>query len=342
MYTGTKSGYKRVLAAFLLIFVSLCANASGGHDAGVKPGRQAFTNPSDQFPMPPDWVKKPIVYEGWAKNADIAIALEQHDYDIILPIVQKYAKDNNLKIEVREATCGIAAGMLLRKAIDMGGFCCPAGKEDRLPGLKFHTLGIVGKAFLVHNLNPVENVSVEQLRNIFRGRIYKWSELKDRDGKPGPEWNIKVVGRLHCQARPGHWRLLLDNDKQFSPRMQEVGSIPDMISTVAGTREAVGWEVLSMVEKYKKTRRIKALRINGYSPNDSKALASGKYGFYRTYNITTWEGKGIENPKAQKLVEYLIKELDKVDADQFGFVSHNRLRKAGWKFKENELVGEPR
>jgi len=307
-----------------------------------KPGSHAFTDPSYKFPMPAEWMKKPIAYEDWAKGADIAVLMDQDIYQTLLPHIEKYAKENNLKIKHREGTCGIAAGMLSRKSLDIGGFCCPAGKEDRLPGLKFHTVGIVGIAFLAHNLNPVENVSVEQLRNIFGGKLYKWSELKDRDGKPGPDWNIKVIGRLHCPARPGHWRLLLDNDKQFSPRMQEVGSIPDMISTVAGTREAVGWEVLSMVEKYKKTGRVKALKVNGYSPNNSNALASGKYPYYRVYNITTWEGKGVENQKARKLVEYLIKEFEKVDPDRFGFVSQSRLRKAGWKFKENELVGEPR
>jgi hypothetical protein len=65
--------------------------------------------------------------------------------------------------------------------------------------------------------------------------------------------------------------------------MFEVGSIPDMISQVAGSREAIGWEVLSMVEKYKDKGMVKILRIDGYSPNDYKALASLKYPFYRTY-----------------------------------------------------------
>jgi ABC-type phosphate transport system substrate-binding protein len=303
---------------------------------------ETFADPAMKFSMPKEWVKKPIVYEKKTGKADIAISLEQDVYQTILPLIRKYEKENNVKIDVQEGTCGIAAGMLAGKTVDMGGFCCPAGYEDRLPGLRFHTLGIVSKAFFVNPENPVENLSTAELRRIYQGSIHRWSELKAEKGQQKPNWRIKTVGRLHCQKRPGHWRQLLDNDKLFGPRMFEVGSIPDMISQVAGSREAIGWEVLSMVEKYKDKGMVKILRIDGYSPNDYKALASLKYPFYRTYNITTWEGEGVANPKAAKLLEYLMKEVEKIDSQKFGFVSHSRLKRAGWRFDRTELTGEPK
>jgi hypothetical protein len=193
--------------------------------------------------MPPEWVKKPITNEKWADKADVSVTLEQDVYQMILPLIQKYAKQRGLKISVKEGTCGISAGMLARKAVDVGGFCCPPGREDRLPGLSFHTLGIVAKAFLVHPENPVESVSAMELRDIFQGKLYRWSQLKTRNGKPGPQWVIRSIGRLHCPLRPGHWRLLLDNPDLFSPRLYEVGSMPDMIAQVSANKGAIGWEV---------------------------------------------------------------------------------------------------
>ena len=217
----------------------------------------------------------------------------------------------------------------------------PAGKEDRLTGLKFHTLGIVAKAFLVHPENPVDNVSIKELRDIFQGRLYRWSELKTGDGRPGPPVTIKTVGRLHCPLRPGHWRLLLDNKNLDRARLYEVGSIPDMIAAVAANKGAIGWETMGMVEHYRSVGSVKTLRVNGHPPTDIAELAAKKYPFYRTYNITTWEGKGVENPKAKALVDSLLKSVEGIDPVRFGIVPASKLRKTSWKFREDELIGEP-
>ena len=333
------------LRAFLvaLIFALPAGPLAHAHDDGKDLRGDAFSDPSRQFPMPRDWVDKRIVYEREAEraDADLAIVMDQDIYYTLLPIIRKFGEDNNLKIFVKEGTCGIAAGMLGKKSVDMGGFCCPPGAEDRLPGIRFHTMGLVAKAFFVHPDNPVDNVSSSQLRDIYSGRIFRWSELKTSRGVPGPAWTVKAIGRLHCQIRPGHWRQLLDTDKEFSPRLHEVGSIPDMIAQVASARDAIGWEVLTMIEKYRDKGAVKPLRIDGFLPTDSEALVSLKYPFYRTYNLTTWVGKNVENKRAEQLVEYMKKEFEKLNADKYGFVSQARLRKAGWKFKGDELIGEP-
>lgn len=302
----------------------------------------AFSDPRKTFRMPAKWVKKPVKYESWAEKADISVTLEQDVYQMILPLIDKFAKERGLKIAVKEGTCGMAAGMLSRKAIDIGGFCCPPSREDRLPGLKFHTLGIVAIAYIVHRDNPVESVSTEQLRDIFRGKLDRWSELKGPAGRPGPDLPIMTVGRLHCPLRPGHWRLLLGSGDQFGPNLFEVGSIPDGIALVEENKRAIGWETLGMVEHYKAIGKVKPIRIDGYLPTDSAVLASGKYPFYRTYNLTTWEGAD-KNPKAEELIKYLMEEMGRPDTiyGAYGFVPASALRKAGWKFKGDELIGGP-
>ena len=320
----------------VLFFFSGNINVSAQEKLGGKP----FTDSAKQFDMPEDWKKSPIKYTKWSEGADIAVTLDQHLYPALLPVIMKYAREHNLDIAVQEGTCGISAGMLIDKAVDIGGFCCPPGLTDRLQGLKFHTIGIASLALLVHKENPLNNISIEEARKVYQGYIYKWSELKHDKKTDLPDQIVRPVGRLHCKLRPGHWRLLLDNEDLFSPDLHEVGSIDDMIRSVSISKAAIGYETLWMVQRYRDMGEVKALKINGYSPYDSASLASGEYPLYRTYSITTWEGEGIASPKAQELVSHLLKEVGSLES-KFGIIPAANLRRAGWKFKDDELVGEP-
>jgi hypothetical protein len=299
-----------------------------------------FAASSRLVEMPADWQSRPIAYDTWAARADLAVTLDQHLYPALLPSIQGHAKKQNIAIAVHEGTCGISAGMLIRKQVDIAGFCCPPGEMARLPGLRFHTLGVAGLAILVNAANPIDSITTEQARTIFQGKIYNWSELKTAAGIRLPDMPIRTIGRLHCKTRPGHWRLLLDNEDLFSPRLREVGTIQDMILHVASDRGAIGFEVLWNIDRYKQKGKVKALKIDGYSPDNPEHIVSGKYPFYRTYNITTWEGAGVRNPLASVLTEYLLKTVNSLDRIH-GIIPASALRQAGWKFKGDELTGQP-
>jgi ABC-type phosphate transport system substrate-binding protein len=272
-------------------------------------------------------------------NVNLIVALDQQMYRGLSPLIKKYGQNHNLKIDIIDGTCGNSAGLLRRKMIDIGGFCCPPNTTDRLPGLRFHTTGITGVALLVHPDNPINNITLEQARKIFRGEIYRWSELKKADGSFGAELPIQTITRLHCKTRPGHWRLLLKNEELFSLNMLEVGVISDMISQVASNPMAIGhasWWLAA--DYYKDKGKVKVLKIDGYAPNDLTALAAGNYPIYKTFYITTWKGERVENPHAKKLLEYLKGSIEN-QGRNYGIVPVSSLAQSGWKFKGSELVG---
>ncbi|MBE9562184.1 MAG: substrate-binding domain-containing protein, partial [Proteobacteria bacterium] len=254
-------------------------------------------------------------------------------YPALLPFIQEYAKQNKLDIAVQEGTCGTSAKALKDKIADIAGFCCPPSENDRLTGIKFHTLGIGSLALMVNPKNPVNNLTFNQVQKIFQGSIFRWSDVN------GSKKMIQVLGRLHCKQRPGHWRLILDNEDLFSPRMSEVSTIPDMISEIANNPATIGYETLMMSDHYKSKGEIKALSIDSIAPTDDKKLLSGEYPLYRTFNVTTWESK--PNIEAQKLVKYFIEQIKNVES-KYAIVSVQELRAAGWKFKDDEIIGEPK
>ena len=240
-----------------------------------------------------------------------------------------------MNILVQSGTCGISAGKLLHKTIDAGVFCCPPGKQDRLPNLEFHTIAISPIAIIVHKDNPLNNINIEQARQIFQGKVHHWSKLTSDFNK-----HIISFGRLHCKKRPGHWTLLLKDQTMFGPKLKEVGVIPDLIAKVDMLPNAFSIETPYMVKKYSKLKNIKMLSINNHPVTDTDYVASGQYPLYRTYSITTWSNFPEKRKLTIGMIEHLKSHIEKNYA-MYNFVPVSKLQKAGWKFKNDELISEP-
>jgi len=321
-----------------LILCTLAPDPAGAHGNENLRG-PAFSSPEHIAPVPESWAERPMNRARTDINADLVISLGQQSWPILHEIIIEYARVRNLNIVIKHGTCGITAGRLLKKSIDVGAYCCPPGKNDRLPGVQFHSLGISPIALIVHPDNPLTDISTAQAREIFQGQVNRWTELNTPQ-KGMLARLIQPVARLHCKIRPGHWRLLLDNEDQFSPRLFEVGVIPDMISQVARSPGAIGMEVPSMMKYHRSRGEVRMLKIDGHDPEDMAYVRSGKYPLYRTYHLTTWKQDNKANRLANELVSWLQSHIEKIHKD-ISFVPPSQLKAAGWQFRGDELIGEP-
>jgi len=295
-----------------------------------------FSHGVSGLPMTADWQAKTVTYPTDLADADLVVSFGQQTYPALKQVVADYAQAHNMKIVVQSGTCGISAGKLLRKKVNSGAFCCPPGDNDRLPGLEFHTIAISPIAIIVNRKNPLSNISTADAREVFKGRIANWSHLTDGKWKH----DILTVGRLHCKIRPGHWTLLLKKQELFSPRLTEVGVIPDLIAKVGQEAYAVSLETPFMMHEYDRHKQVKALNIDGHAVTDSDYVASGRYPFYRTYNLTTWSNGGDKREKTLALIQYLRGYIEQHYTD-YNFVPVSKLRAAGWQFAGDELIAEP-
>lgn len=320
-----------VLASATLLMMSITTASGEEHLPG-----EAFQYTPETTVATEKWKKKGISHDDWAEGADLAVSLDQHLYKTILPLIKNYARERKIDVAVKEGTCGISSGLLSRKAVDLAALCCSPAPYDRLPGLKYHTIAMGAIGIVVNEHNPVDSLTVKQVRDIFGGRITRWSLV----GEKGHDIPIKPIGRLHCKLRPGHWRLILDNEDIFGENLEEVGTIPDMVRSVASYRGAIGhlrtWNIQVHSDKWK----VKAVNVDGISPDDREAILSGTYPFYAVYNIASWRINGRENPLAMDLLKYLSEHLKDMDS-RFMVISPEELRKAGWKFAGDELIAPP-
>lgn len=323
---------------YLLICLSYTVNASASNAAELQ--GEPFQDHHYIKSKKQAWIDKKISYDKKIRNADLVLSLGQQTYPALHRVAKKIADDRGISVVIQQGSCGTNAKKLSRKEIDVGAFCCPPMKKDRLPGLKFHTLGIAPIAFVTHPDNPIKNISSVEAQDIYRGEIMQWFEVPSAKGLKIPGVKIQPVVRLHCKKRPGHWRHLLNNEDLFSPRIFEVSIIPDMIKQVAKNKAAIGIETIYMLEAYKKYGKLNVLTIDGRSPQNEKNILNGKYPIYRTYNLTTWQGEGKNYELALEFVDALKKHIESNGA-QYGFISPSKLKKAGWKFNDDELISEP-
>jgi ABC-type phosphate transport system substrate-binding protein len=301
-----------------------------------------FSDPGVTANVDDDFQARAIQYDKGVGDVDVVISLGQQTYPALHKVVENIAREQGIKVDIQQGSCGATAKKLLKKSADIGTYCCPPGKTDRLPGLQFHTVAITPLALTTNSENTITNVSVDDARKIFRGEYVSWSEVPAPKDATNPLTGEKIqpVVRLHCKKRPGHWRGLLDNQDEFGPRVQSVGTISDMIKHVSDNKTAIGYETPFMLRINRDKGILKIISINGNHPDQLDKLLNAEYPLYRTYSLTTWVGENNKNDKAEQLVKAIAEHIEK-HGEEYDFIPASQLRLAGWKFKGNELIGEP-
>jgi len=175
---------------------------------------------------------------------------------------------------------GIKAAKQGTKSRETFGFvCCPLSKEEvEKEQLIVYPLAKEPILILTHEDNPIDDLSSDQVRAIFRGDLVNWSQVD------GPDKPIVVVTRLHCKKRPGHWKTILPDHKAFRQERLNVKSAAAMVQRVSDFSGAIGhtgatWEFSS-------EDKVKIVTVNGVKPT-AKNLANGRYLFYRQLSAIT-------------------------------------------------------
>lgn len=140
-----------------------------------------------------------------------------------------------------------------------------------------HIVAMDGLPILVHPSNPIKGLTVEQVRDIYMGKITNWKDLG------GPDKEIVVISRDTNSGTYETFHNLVMTHKVNGEKVKEkimsgaeyVGSNGAARQRVQSTPAAIGYAGLGFVDK-----TVKALTINGVDPN-ARTVASGKYAIAR-------------------------------------------------------------
>ena len=164
--------------------------------------------------------------------------------------------------------------------------------EETAGGLTGTTVALDGIAVIVNAGSKVEDLSVEQIAQIFTGEITDWSEVGGEAG------TISCIGReAGSGTRDGFESIT--NTKDACKLDQELTSTGGVIEAVAGNPNAIGYASLSAVEG-KDT--IKALTVGGVACTEETVL-DGSYAIQRPFVLVTRTGEAL-SPAAQAFFDF--------------------------------------
>ena len=144
--------------------------------------------------------------------------------------------------------------------------------KDDETGVKKITVAKDGIAIIVNPDNPVADLSIEQIAQIFTGEITNWSELGGSDGQVVP------IGREAGSGTRDGFESITDTEDACKYQ-NELTSTGEVIASVASNPNAIGYASLSAVDD-----TVKALTVGGVAPSEATVL-DGTYAIQRNFNF---------------------------------------------------------
>ena len=149
--------------------------------------------------------------------------------------------------------------------------------DEKASGLKETVLALDGIAIIVNPENKVSDLTLEQIAKIYTGQITNWKEVGGDDAE------IVLIGReAGSGTRDGFESITATKDS--CKYRQELTSTGDVITTVAGNPNAIGYASLASVKD-----SVKALSVGGVAPTEA-TVSDGTYAVQRPFVLVTKDG----------------------------------------------------
>jgi len=229
----------------------------------------------------------------------------------VLPICQKMAEefmkmqpDTNLSVSgdgsgngikaIMDKTCDIAMSSRFIKAKEIAMAC-----EKKILPVP-HRIAIDCIVPVVHPENNVSNITMEQLKKIYTGKIKNWNELGGINKK------IVIISRDTSSGTYEVWHEKVLKEERVIPSALLQASNGAVAQVISHNKYAIGYIGIGYINK-----DLKALKINGVTATSDTAL-NGMFPVSRPLFFFTngWpEGKTasfinfIVSPKGQEIVK---------------------------------------
>lgn len=235
----------------------------------------------------------------------------------VLPIAQKAAevfmkKNPNAKVYVSGSGSGTGIKALIDGTTDIATSSREAKDKEKTSGkqkgiiLTGHRVALDGIVPIVNPSMKIDNITMEQLRDIYNGKIKSWKEIG------GPNRPIAVVSRDTSSGTYEVWeKKVLKKDRVRADALL-VASNGQAVQTVAQNKYALGYIGIGYIDK-----SIKVLKVNGNTASE-ETVRNGSWPIARPlYMYTNGKPSGV----IAKFIDFLLSSEGQKIVNKVKYVS---------------------
>jgi len=178
-------------------------------------------------------------------------------------------------------------------------------QQMRLTPSRF-IIALDGLIPIIHQNNTISNLTTEQARDIYRGRIRNWAELGGRDSA------IIIYTRAKPSASYDLWYEKVLERTEPIPTSIRIASNIDMVDAIARDTNGIGYIGLGFISPL-----IKALQFDGVEGTEH-TVRERRYPLVRTLNLYT---KGAPTRAETEFLEFIQSDKGQTIIQKEGFVS---------------------
>ena len=272
---------KRILCALLVLVMALSMAACGQQEAPATTAAPADTTAAPADTTAPAKLSGTVSTDGSTSMEKVIGALGEAFMEANPDVTFTYnPTGSGTGIQaVAEGRCDIGLSSRALKA------------EEKDSGLIETILAYDGIAVIVNPENPVSDLTLAQIADIYTGKITNWSEVGGADAE------IVLIGREAGSGTRSGFEEIVGVVDACQYR-QELSSTGDVITTVAQNPGAIGYASLASVKD-----TVKAVQVEGVTPSED-TVKDGSYAIQRPFVLVTKEGVTLSEA-AQAFFDYV-------------------------------------
>lgn len=204
--------------------------------------------------------------------------------------------EENSGVTVNYSGTGSGAGVeaAVSGTADIGLASRALKDEEKANGAVEHIVALDGVAVVVNPENSVTDLTVEQIAQIFTGEISNWSQLGGTDAP------IAVYGREAGSGTRGAFEEIVGIEDACL-YVNEYSATGDMVGSIAGNPNAIGYVSLSAVND-----TVKAVKVGGVDCTE-ETIKNGSYEIQRPFVMITKEDVELSEA-AQAFLDYALSD----------------------------------
>ena len=241
----------------------------------------------------------------------------------VLPIVQKAADQYmtthpEADIQISGGGSGVGIQAIGSRTVDIGMSSREVTKDElaKYPSFIVTSVAQDGIAIIVNPSNGIQNITLDQIRDIYLGKVVTWNQITGAD-VPGTNNQIVIVGRDSASGTRTYFDEVVLKKATPTNKMLEKNSNGAVLQTIAQTPGAIGYVSIGFVSKDVKAVPIWYNAQKVVAPTIDNVKAKSYPVSRDLYVITNGQPSGLTSD----FIKYILSpEGQKIVADE-GYVT---------------------